>query len=212
MHSGITVPLELTSLTSEARCRVEGTKTMRHMIRTHVPSHRLLRTSLSAACIVTGALLIGDGAAAQSAGSSQRSQTPTLNAPSSPQVFSTPRNRSSGSFWTPERMRDAEPMDLPLVSPDEVRPMFMPESLPKTGESRREPGAPPSLDVAPDLDNWLFEPREPEPELDPEAEPLSEVAPSASAPNGALFTHSRVFPREAVKRRALPEGREAVLL
>jgi V8-like Glu-specific endopeptidase len=199
MDSGITGGLELTSVTSEAHCRVEGTRTTRHMGRTHGPSHRLLRTSLSAACIVTAALLIADSAAAQSGGASQRPRTLTLSATSGLQVFSTPRNRSSGSFWTPERMRDAEPMDLPLVSPDEIGPAFMPESLPKTGDSRREPGSPPSLDVAPDLDNQLFEPREPEPELEPQAEPHSGVAPFANSPNGALFTNSRVFPPEAVR-------------
>ena len=199
MDSGIKDALEQTSVESENLSRAEGTRTTRQFSRAHSFSHRLLRSPLSAACIVTGALLIADGAAAQSAGASQKgSQTPTVSAPSSPQVFSTPRKRSSGSFWTPERMRDAEPMDLPLVSPDEAGPMFMPESLPKTGESRREPGAPPSLDVAPDLDNWLFEPREPEPELEPEAEPHSGATPSATSSQGALFTDSRVFPREAV--------------
>jgi Trypsin len=194
MDSSITRTLELTSVASEKRSRAEDMRTTRHFSRTHSSSHRLLRTSLSAACILTGALLIADGAAAQPAGESQRSPTPAVSAPGSPQVFSTPRKRSSGSFWTPERMRDAEPLELPLVSPDEVGPTFMPESLPETGESRREPGAPPRLDVAPDLDNQLFEPREPEPGFEPEFEREFE----ASSPYGALFTNSRVFPREVL--------------
>jgi len=208
MDSTIAGALNLTRVASESSSGAEDRRTTRHINHTHSSSHRLLRTSLSAACIVTGALLIADGAVAQSGGASQRSETPTLSAPNSPQVFSTPRKRSSGSFWTPERMRDAELMDLPLVSPDEVRTMLTPKSLPEPGEGRKEPGAPPSIDVGPDFENYLFEPLEPEPEPEPELELEPEAgadfAPLAASTTGALFTNSRVFPREALTAYPYP--------
>jgi hypothetical protein len=196
MDIRITCLHDLTSMADQNRSRTKNIRTTRCSSRTRNSSHRLLLRSLSAACI--GAFLIMDGAAAQSAGASQRSRTPNLSAPESPQVFSTQRRRSSGSFWTPERMRDAEPMEPPLVSPDEVGPTFMPESLRETGESRREPGAPPSTDVAPDFENYLFEPREPESQLEPEPEAGADFGTDAASFLGALFTNSRVFPREAL--------------
>ena len=134
----------------------------------------------------------------QQAGGRGAPRATSATSPSSPQVLATRRQRSSGAFWTPERMRDAEPMDLPLVTPDEVGPAFAPQSLRAPGEARSRPGAPPSIDVAPDFDNQLFEPREPEFQLEPQSATGTDLAPLAASPDGALSSNSRVFPRAAL--------------
>ena len=158
---------------------------------------RGLRTSLSAICVAMAALLSADGAAAQSAGAPRGKPSTGLSNAGDPQVFGTRRQRSTGSFWTPERMRDAEPRDLPSVTPDQVGPAYLPESTAGAGDSRSQPGVAPGIDVPPDFDNQLFEPHEPElvPELDPA---FQFEAPLSASPDGALFTNSRVFPREAL--------------
>lgn len=91
------------------------------------------------------------------------------------------------SYWTPERLRDAKPMSLPLVNPNKVR--FMPAEEITKQKSVSVEGAPPQIELK--LDSTpLFDP----------VKQLSEVdAPTLQdrGTQGLNFSSSRLVPLTA---------------
>ena len=106
-------------------------------------------------------------------------------------------------FWTPERFRNAKPMELPQVDALDPEPSLAPQSAPR-GSPSFEPGSPPSVDLEPDPEERLFEPAPSESTFDPLSAPdtapidQAELMPNSISLDGALYTNSRVFPTAAL--------------
>lgn len=63
------------------------------------------------------------------------------------------------AYWTPERMRDAEPMDLPRVDPKNVKKLSISELKKQfEGDPVGRDGSPPSVDITPDT-HQIFQPK-----------------------------------------------------
>ena len=63
------------------------------------------------------------------------------------------------AYWTPERMRDAEPMDLPQVDPKSVKKLTINELKSQfEGVPIGKEGSPPSVDMTPDMHQY-FQPK-----------------------------------------------------
>lgn len=124
------------------------------------------------ASLLAGACLTASGASAQS------------GAPPTARAMGT--IASVEAYWTPERLKSAEPLDMPQTTRSSARTG---EAAP-TGRSRYHRGSGPTHDVGRDLERQLFVP-------DRAAE--SGLAPMDFATTGFYFTTSRVFPNAAVK-------------
>ena len=63
----------------------------------------------------------------------------------------------SEDYWTPERLREAQPLELPHpIPPDGQSPMFPDESAPFTTSSDEAPGHEGEGGISPDENNILF--------------------------------------------------------
>jgi V8-like Glu-specific endopeptidase len=72
---------------------------------------------------------------------------------------SNPNPQATSAYWTPDRMRDAEPLDLPQVDPDALKEISTEELQRRQHESTPiiHPGSPPSLSIPLDTQP-LFKP------------------------------------------------------
>lgn len=60
------------------------------------------------------------------------------------------------AYWTPERMRDAEPMELPRTDPKNVKKISISKMKSQFGGTRTgEDGAPPSIEIQPDMHQYF---------------------------------------------------------
>jgi V8-like Glu-specific endopeptidase len=106
-------------------------------------------------------------------------------------------------YWTPERYRNAQPMELPKVDALDLQSSSAPRSA-RRDSPWLEPGSPPAVDLEPNPEERLFElvlpEGRPEPLAAREAAPIdpAELLPYSRSPDGALYTSSRVFPPEAL--------------
>jgi hypothetical protein len=109
---------------------------------------------------------------------------------------------ATGSYWTEERLRDADPLPMP-VGPADDGNMRPPTSSPESRWGASSPGAPPTIDHGNALGVQLYElDKEEEEEEGPTAPKPKEsnaLRPMAFAGSGAAFTNSRVFPPGAVR-------------
>ena len=115
-------------------------------------------------------------------------------------VEATESPASTRRYWTAERFRNARPAPMPTAS---YRTGGRPSFVPQAGKSVRSRGAPPKVKVGDALEIELYEPdedpasaEEGDAYLTPQNHTLK---PLASALAGAVFSHSRVFPQQAVK-------------
>lgn len=101
-----------------------------------------------------------------------------------PRIHKAPSDssRSTHHYWTPERLRNAQPMPLPRANGET---QAVPDGK-AGGPVVRRKGKPPQLDMAP-LENRLFAPKEHSAD-----DALLEAR--QTSPYGAFFTTTRVFP------------------
>jgi V8-like Glu-specific endopeptidase len=83
------------------------------------------------------------------------------------------------NYWTPERLRDAVPMDLPRVELGSLKNVSITQTEKPTGND----GSPPTVEITPD-NTLLFQPKE---------EPSS-IQPEDAGSFGQQFTSSRLLP------------------
>ena len=105
---------------------------------------------------------------------------------------------ATGSYWTEERFRNAEPLPMP-VGPAEDGNMRRPTSAPDPRWGTSSPGAPPSIEGGDALGLQLYELDEEEVPTAPQSKRPNALRPMAFADSGAAFTNSRVFPPGAIR-------------
>jgi V8-like Glu-specific endopeptidase len=103
------------------------------------------------------------------------------------------------SFWTPERLRSAQPRDLaPAVSRFDGLPATASEYAAKSdAPSVKVSGAPPTLKASPELRKVLIPSTAESEKASSLEEGSNGITPEATSTFGAYFTTSRVFPDAA---------------
>jgi len=107
---------------------------------------------------------------------------------------------ATGSYWTEERFRNAEPMPMP-VGPADRSEIRRPMSSPDSQRGAASPGAPPSIEGGDGLGLQLYEldKREEKGLTAPQPKRSDALRPMAFADSGAAFTNSRVLPPGATR-------------
>lgn len=103
---------------------------------------------------------------------------------------------SAGEYWTPERMRAAQPLPLPEAPPDSAPAATETGPAIPLEPGSASPGAPPSVEVLPVPAAELPEAEPQDADDDAAGSDASELdTPSSSGTSGCFFSSSRLNPR-----------------
>ncbi|AFZ29028.1 hypothetical protein Glo7428_0427 [Gloeocapsa sp. PCC 7428] len=96
---------------------------------------------------------------------------------------------SSSSYWTPQRLQNAKPLNLPKPTNSQITT----QATPLAGTPISASGQAPTINIAPNLQNKLFQPSQ----VNSNSVADEAVQPNNAGSVGAYFTSSRLIPLSA---------------